>query len=326
MIKATAPPLPNIPWQDPPDHDVIIWRHQGNPIINRNPNPTLSSVYNSAVVPWEDGFVGVFRAEDRSLITRLHRGSSPDGLNWKIEETPITFDQAFPDLSPVRKAYDPRITQIGDDYFITWCHGRKGATVGLGKTQDFKSFSYLGEAFLPYNRNGVLFPKKINGNYAMLSRPSDNGHTPYGNIFYSESPDLTYWGRHRFVMDAGAHPWELVKIGPGPMPIETNQGWLMIYHGVRGLCNGFVYSMGAALLDLDEPWKVLARCKTYLLTPETPYEQVGMTSNVIFPCSALVDGASGRIAIYYGAADCSLAMAYTEVDRLVTYIQRNSAA
>ena len=143
-------------------------------------------------------------------------------------------------------------------------------------------------AFLPFNRNGVLFPRKINGNYAMLSRPSDNGHTPFGDIYYSESPDMTHWGRHRYVMGT-AGGWQSTKIGAGPIPIETTEGWLLIYHGVLTSCNGFVYSFGAALLDLDQPWKVIARGEPYLLAPQAPYERVGDVPNVAFPCAALVD-------------------------------------
>jgi beta-1,4-mannooligosaccharide/beta-1,4-mannosyl-N-acetylglucosamine phosphorylase len=107
----------------------------------------------------------------------------------------------------------------------------------------------------------------------MLSRPSDNGHTPFGDIFYSQSPDLIHWGRHRFVMGT-AGGWQSTKIGAGPVPIETDEGWLLIYHGVLTSCNGFVYSFGAALLDLDEPWKVRYRAAPYLLSPQTLYECV----------------------------------------------------
>ena len=96
--------------------------------------------------------------------------------------------------------YDPRVCKIGDRYFVTWCNGYQGPTIGIAWTTDFKTFHQIENAFLPYNRNGVLFPRKINGNYAMLSRPSDTGHTPFGDIFYSESPDLEFWDRDRFVM------------------------------------------------------------------------------------------------------------------------------
>jgi beta-1,4-mannooligosaccharide/beta-1,4-mannosyl-N-acetylglucosamine phosphorylase len=176
---------------------------------------------------------------------------------------------------------------------------------------------------LPYNRNGVLFPRKINGKYALLSRPSDTRHTSFGDIFYSESPDLIYWGRHRFVM--GTRPgWQSTKIGPGPVPIETTEGWLMFYHGVLTSCNGYVYSFGAALLDINEPWKIKYRCAPYLLAPYRDYECVGDVPNVVFPCAALTDAVTGRIAIYYGAADTVVCLCFTQVDELLAYIKANA--
>ena len=193
---------------------------------------------------------------------------------------------------------------------MTWCSGYHGPTIGVGYTHDFETFHQLDNAFLPFNRNGVLFPRRIGESYAMLSRPSDNGHTPFGDIYYSESPDLVHWGRHRHVMAPVPLTWQSTKIGAGPTPIETDEGWLVLYHGVLTSCNGFVYSMGAALLDLEEPWNVLARGRDYLLSPQVLYEQVGDVPNVVFPCAALVDHESDRISIYYGAADTVVCLAH----------------
>ena len=216
--------------------------------------------------------------------------------------------------------YDPRVCKIDDRYYITWCNGAHGPTIGVAWTEDFKTFHQLENAFLPYNRNGVLFPRKINGMYMMLSRPSDTGHTPFGDVFCSQSPDLTFWGKHRWVM--GTVPgddsaWQSKKIGPGAVPIETDEGWLMIYHGVINTCNGFVYRMGVALLDLDEPWKVKARSRNYILAPQELYECVGDVPNVTFPCAALTDAETGRIAIYYGCADTVTGLAFTTVEELM---------
>jgi beta-1,4-mannooligosaccharide/beta-1,4-mannosyl-N-acetylglucosamine phosphorylase len=193
----------------------------------------------------------------------------------------------------------------------------------VGYTHDFQTFTQIENAFLPFNRNGVLFPRKINGHYAMLSRPSDNGHTPFGDIFISQSPDFIHWGQHRFVMGA-SHGWQATKIGAGPIPIETQEGWLLLYHGVLTSCNGFVYSFGAALLDLDHPWKVLYRGSPYLLSPQTTYECVGDVPNVAFPCAALFDQPSGRLAIYYGGADTVTALAFAFIDKIIDFIKANA--
>lgn len=319
--------LPNMPWQDKPaDCNGVIWRDTRNPIIGWNPIKAASRIFNSAVIPYEDGYVGIFRADHKMGMPCIHLGRSKDGLSWDIEEEPIVWkDETGADYQP-NYAYDPRLVKIEDTYYIVWCTDFGGAALGLGKTKDFKEFIRLENPYIPFNRNGVLFPRKVGGNYILLSRPSDSGHTPFGDIFLSQSPDLVYWGKHRKVMTKGAAGWwQDVKIGGGPVPIETDEGWLIFYHGVVGTCNGLVYSMGAALLDLESPSKVLYRTRDYLLTPETQYEAVGFVPNVVFPCATLQDAATGRIAIYYGAADSYVAVAYAQLDELVAYIKANSA-
>jgi beta-1,4-mannooligosaccharide/beta-1,4-mannosyl-N-acetylglucosamine phosphorylase len=134
---------------------------------------------------------------------------------------------------------------------------------------------------------------------------------------------MTFWGRHRFVMGT-KDGWQSTKVGAGPTPIEMTEGWLLFYHGVLTSCNGFVYSFGAALLDLDQPWKVIYRTSPYLLSPQTLYECVGDVPNVVFPCAALTDAPTGRIAIYYGAADTVTGLAFGYVDEILAYLKDNS--
>lgn len=300
-----------------------MWRSERNPIIPRDLIPCSNSIFNSAVVPFGDGFAGVFRVDDKARSMRLHAGRSKDGVNWEIEHEPIQFISDDPEIGNFVYGYDPRVCKIEDRYCVTWCNGYHGPTIGMAYTYDFKEFYQMENAFLPYNRNGVLFPRKIRGKYMMLSRPSDTGHTPFGDIFVSESPDLVYWGRHRHVMRPNGG-WQATKIGAGPIPIETTEGWLMIYHGVLTSCNGFVYSVGAALLDLDEPWKVMYRTEPYILSPQKLYECVGDVPNVVFPCAALVDAETGRLAMYYGGADTVTCLAFAKVDELVDFIKSNS--
>jgi beta-1,4-mannooligosaccharide/beta-1,4-mannosyl-N-acetylglucosamine phosphorylase len=316
-----------IPWQDRPlGDDSVVWRSSRNPIIPRDLLPRSNSIFNSAVVPFGDGFAGVFRVDDRAREMNLHAGRSADGVTWIIDPEPIDFRPTDGRVGEIQHgfehAYDPRVTWLEDRWYITWCNGYHGPTIGVGYTLDFETFHQLDNAFLPFNRNGVLFPRRIGEHYAMLSRPSDNGHTAFGDIFYSESPDLVHWGRHRFVMGPERWTWASTKVGAGPTPIETPEGWLLIYHGVLTSCNGFVYSMGAALLDLDEPWKVIARGRDYLLSPQTPVEQVGDVPNVVFPCAALVDRATDRISIYYGAADTVTCLAHGYLSEIIASIRR----
>lgn len=317
-----APPLPHLPWQDrPAASSDVVWRYSANPIIPRDALPTSNSIFNSAVVPFKDGFAGVFRCDDKTRTMNIHRGFSRDAIHWEIDPKPIEF-VGDPDVTHFEYRYDPRVIWIEDRFYVSWCNGNHGPTIGLAYTHDFETFQQLENAFLPYNRNGVLFPRKIHGNFAMLSRPSDRGHTPFGDIFYSESPDLTYWGKHRFVMEP-VGGWQSTKVGPGPNPIETNEGWLLFYHGVLTSCNGFVYSFGAALLDLDQPWKVLHRTAPYLMSPQTLYECVGDVPNVVFPCATLIDAPTGRIAIYYGGADTVTGLAFAYVDEVVEFVKHH---
>jgi len=320
-----GPALPNIPWEEKPEgcHDVV-WRSSRNPIIPRDLIPSSNSIFNSAVVPFKGEFAGVFRCDDRRRRMQIHSGRSRDGIRWEMDNERIEFISDIPEIARFEYGYDPRVCWIEDRYYVTWCNGYHGQpTIGVGYTYDFKRFYQLENAFLPHNRNGVLFPRKINGKFAMLSRPSDRGHTPFGDIFYSQSPDMCHWGHHRYVMGP-KEGWQSTKIGAGPIPIETTEGWLLIYHGVLTSCNGFVYSAGAALLDIDKPWQVLYRTAPYIMSPQKLYECVGDVPNVVFPCAALFDAPTGRIAIYYGAADTVTCLAYTQVDALIEYIKSNS--
>lgn len=319
--------LPEIPWEErPKGSSAVIWRSQRNPIIPHDLIPDSNSIFNSAVVPFHDGFAGVFRCDDKCRTMQLHSGKSPDGFSWAIEPARIQWESTDPrvaEINPFEYGYDPRVVWLEDRYYITWCNGYHGPTIGMGYTVDFETFYQMENALLPFNRNGVLFPRRINGKYVLLSRPSDNGHTPFGDIYCSQSPDLIHWGCHRYVMGA-VGGWQSTKVGAGPVPIETSEGWLLIYHGVLTSCNGFVYSFGAALLDLDEPWRVLYRGKPYLLAPQAPYERTGDVPNVAFPCAALVDGATGRAAIYYGGADTVVCLAFARIDEIIDFVKNNA--
>ncbi len=243
-----------MPWEDRPAGCAdVMWRYSKNPVIDRYHIPSSNSIFNSAVVPFEDGFAGVFRCDNKAVQMNIFAGFSKDGIHWDIEHDPIKFKAGNTDMIESEYKYDPRVTWIEDRYWITWCNGYYGPTIGVGYTFDFKEFFQCENALLPFNRNGVLFPQKINGKYALLSRPSDSGHTPFGDIYISYSPDMKFWGEHRHVLSPTPFPvsaWQCTKVGAGPIPILTDEGWLMFYHGVITTCNGFRYSMGAAILDI----------------------------------------------------------------------------
>lgn len=316
--------LPNIPWEERPSgSNDVLWRSAKNPIITRAAVPGANSIFNSAVVPYKDGFAGVFRCDNTARDMQIHAGKSKDGIHWEIKPNRIQFKCEDNELGKFDYGYDPRVCWLEDRYYVTWCNGYHGPTIGVGYTHDFETFYQIENAFLPYNRNGVLFPCKINDKYAMFSRPSDTGHTAFGDIFYSESPDMIHWGHHRHVMSP-VGGWQSTKVGAGPTPIETSAGWLLFYHGVLTSCNGYVYSLGAALLDLEQPWKVIYRTRPYLLNPREYYECVGDVPDVTFPCAALFDPPTGKIALYYGGADTVTCLAFGKFDEILEFIKENS--
>ncbi len=316
----------NIPWEERPQGcKDVMWRYSKNPVIDRYHIPAANSIFNSAVVPFGDGYAGVFRCDNRAVQMNIYAGFSKDGLNWEISNEPIAFKPGNTEMIESMYKYDPRVVFIEDRYWITWCNGYFGPTIGIAYTFDFKEFFQCENAFLPFNRNGVLFPQKFNGKYAMLSRPSDSGHTPFGDIYISYSPDMKFWGEHRHIMGPAAFEesgWQSTKVGAGPVPFLTDEGWLLFYHGVITSCNGFRYAMGAVILDKDDPAKVLYRTRPYLLSPAATYEICGDVPNVVFPCASLREG--DKVAIYYGAADTVVGLAFGYISEILEFTKKNS--
>ena len=168
MSKIIGNALPGIPWQERPEGcDKPVWRYSNNPVIGRHDIPIANSIFNSAVVPFGDGYAGVFRCDSLSVSMDIFAGFSKDAIHWEINHEPVTFEGEDPEVTKREYRYDPRVVKIEDKYFVTWCNGYHGPTIGVAYTYDFKTFHQMENAFLPYNRNGVLFPRKINGRYMM---------------------------------------------------------------------------------------------------------------------------------------------------------------
>jgi beta-1,4-mannooligosaccharide/beta-1,4-mannosyl-N-acetylglucosamine phosphorylase len=303
-------------------NETVLRRYEGNPIIVPQQIEGVNSVFNSAVVPFKGAYAGVFRCDEQDRSMTLHPGFSKDGIHWDISPKRINLVCDDPEIATHGYGYDPRVIPLDGTYYVCWCNNYHGPTIGLARTDDFKTYTQMENMLPPYNRNGVLFPRKIKGKYAMLHRPSDRGHTPFGDMYYAESPDLMHWGKQRFVFGTRGG-WQSTKVGPGPVPIETDEGWLCFYHGVLTSCNGFVYSFGACILDLDEPWKVLARTRPYLLAPTEPYERYGDVPNVTFPTAALVFP-DKTVWVYYGCADTCVGLAIGHLDEIIAFTKDNS--
>ena len=303
-------------------NETVFKRYVGNPIITAKAVPRANSIHNSAIVKYGGGYAGIFRVDEINMNYTLHVGRSRDGIRWDIDARPAKFISRDPDVKVSEHSYDPRVTKLGDTYYVTWCNAEaQGPCIGLATTKDFKTFKQMENPLPPANRNCVIFPRKINGKYAILHRPSDRGHTPFGDIFYATSPDLTHWGAHRFVFGPRGG-WQSTKVGPGPAPIETSEGWLLIYHGVWTSCNGYLYYAGGAILDREKPWHVKYRTKDYLLAPTEVYERVGDVPNVCFPSSAILEGQ--RLRLYYGCADTCISMAEANLPDVIKFIKTHS--
>lgn len=304
-------------------NETIFKRYKDNPIVTSKAVPRANSIHNSAIVPFENGYAGIFRVDEIDFNFTMHVGRSKDGINWHINPDPITMGCDNPEIPIKARTYDPRLTKIDDIYYFTWCiDSPQGPCIGLATTEDFAGFHQMENIMPPANRNCVIFPRKIDGKFAILHRPSDRGHTPFGDMFYSTSPDLTHWGKHRFVFGTLPNGWQSTKIGPGPAPIETSEGWLLIYHGVWTSCNGYIYYVGGAILDKDKPWKVLYRTKDYLLAPTEMYERVGDVPNVVFPSAAIVK--DDVLRMYYGCADTCISIAEAKMGDLIEFIKTHS--
>ena len=205
---------------------------------------------------------------------------------------------------------DPRISKIENKYWITYVAvSRLGAATALASTVDFETFERHGLIFCPENKDVVLFPHKIQGQYASLHRPNPSSHFSCPQIWLACSPDLMHWGSHK-PLYTGSDEWETDRVGAGAPPLEIDEGWLEIYHGSRRSAQANkvgTYSAGALLLDRDDPTCILKRSRGPIMQPSASFEQHGFVPNVVFPTALIESGDS--LHLYYGAADTSIGVA-----------------
>ena len=297
-----------------------LQRHRGNPILKGSDLPyPANSVFNAAVARFGDRYVMVFRTEMYHGRSCFGLAWSADGISWEPEAQPILWPaESEPWASrECMGIWDPRLTQIGATYYLCYvAENEHGSAVAIASTSDFKSFERISYPFYPANRNSCLLPEKVNGEFFMYHRPTGMGRD---GIWCSSSPDLEMWHNHRLCLLPRSHTWDDVKAGTGAVPIKTNQGWLMIYHGVRQQAAGPIYRMGAALFDLQDPAKLIGRSRQWLLQPEEPYEFMGNVGNVVFPCAAIAEP-DGQVKVYYGAADQCICLASGSLDDLLATV------
>lgn len=311
-------------------------RTLSRPILHRNPkNPILTasdwpypvhSVFNAGATLLRDGTTLLLcRVEDHRGHSHLSAARSSNGVDGFVIDPEPTLS-AQPERFPEELwgIEDPRITWVEElgKYAVAYtAFGGDGPGVALALTEDFRSFERCGLVMQPDDKDAALLPRRVDGNFALLHRPiNDTG----AHIWISYSPDLHNWGGHKLLLSARKGGWwDANKIGLSPPLIETERGWLMLYHGVRVTASGALYRVGAALLDRDHPDQCLRRGSAWLFGPEAPYERSGDVANVVFPCGFTVAADGDTLNLYYGAADSVVALGHASIRELLAWLDEH---
>ena len=302
-------------------------RHPDNPILTSADLPyTANTVFNSAAVQLQNETLMLLRVEDRRGFSHLTVARSADGVGaWKIDTQPTMMPSPVEHPEEQWGIEDPRIVELSGEgrYAVTYTgYSPAGPLVSLALTDDFERFERVGAVLPPDNKDAALFPVRIDGRYAMLHRPM-SGMCNGGDIWIAYSPDLRHWGDHKVLLQARSGPWwDAGKIGLSPPPVRTDKGWLMMYHGVRNTCAGSLYRLGLALLDLDDPCRVIRRSNEWIFGPSRSYELHGDVGYVTFPCGLLL--VNGELRMYYGAADTSMALATAPLAEVLQWLDDHS--
>ncbi len=299
----------------------IFERYQGNPILvpDRWPYPS-NATFNPAAVRHNGDTYLLVRVEDLRGFSHLTFACSKDGkTNWQIDEEPSLLPD--PDFNEERWGIeDPRIVWLEDkkQYALTYVSFSKdGPVVSLALSKDLSHFERQGAMLPPEDKDASLFPRLIDGKYTLIHRPIIRGEA---HIWISFSPDLEFWGNHKILLPVRPGWWDSSRVGLGPPPIETDEGWLIIYHGVRLTASGSLYRVGLALLDLEKPWIIRKRSDQWVFGPNESYERVGDVPGVTFPTGTVYDYESDELIMYYGAADSCVCLATARLKDLVAYL------
>ena len=290
---------------------VELTRFSGNPVLEPNPQHRWEAraVLNAAAVKANGLYHMFYRAVDPSLISSIGYAVSIDGLRWMRLDSPILSPQ---EPFEERGVEDPRITYLEGMYYLTYTgYSRHGTRSALARSENLIAWERMG-IVLPdeNNKDHVLFPRRIGGRYAMLHRPPPH-------IWIAYSDDLLHWDNHQIILRTRPGKWDAWRIGAAGTPIYTDQGWVLIYHGVD---ERRIYRLGIAVLDLEDPSRVLVQQDAPMLEPVEGWELYGDVPNVVFSCGQ-ADCESGMY-VYYGAADSVIGVAkleQAELQRLLDY-------
>jgi predicted GH43/DUF377 family glycosyl hydrolase len=331
MLPATSPEPVGIAEENshPCTDESLFTRYAGNPILSRKDWPyPVNSVFNAGATRLPDGDTLLLcRVEDRRGLSHLCAARSSNGIDgWRIDARPTLMPDPSNYPEEIWGIEDSRITYVPElgQYAVAYTSFSKGGPgVSLALTKDFKSFERYGVIMQPEDKDAALLPRRIGGYWAMIHRPVT---TLGAHMWISYSPDLRHWGSHKVMLEARRGGWwDANKIGLCSPPIETEKGWLVLYHGVRQTASGSIYRLGLALFDLDRPDVCLQRGDSWMFGPETPYERGGDVSDVVFPCGQTIGPDGDTIHLYYGAADSCMAMATGSIRCLLSWLELNSS-
>lgn len=308
----------------------LLRRHPDNPLLTSFDWPYfVNTVFNAGAVRLRSGETLLLcRVEDCSGRSHLCVARSADGVtDWTIDSSPTLLPDPENHREEEWGIEDPRIVWLAElgKYAVTYtCYSPAGPGVSLALTEDFRSFERLGNVMPPEDKDAALLPRRFGGRWAMIHRPvSASGGGAH--IWISYSPDLKHWGDHTVVIRARRGPWwDANKIGISPPLVETPEGWLMMYHGVRMTPAGCIYRLGLALLDLEKPSVCLRRSTKWVFGPEKDYERMGDVWDVVFPCGVVLEEDGDTLRVYYGAADTSIALATGSVREMLAWLAQNS--
>jgi beta-1,4-mannooligosaccharide/beta-1,4-mannosyl-N-acetylglucosamine phosphorylase len=299
----------------------LFKKFEGNPILKPEdwPYPT-NAVFNPGAAKLNAETLLLVRVEDMRGFSHLTVARSSDGFtNWEVDPTP-TLEADQSSREEKWGLEDPRIVWLEEQkqFAVTYVSFSEGGPViSLAITKNFRTFARLGALLPPEDKDACLFPRRFNGRFALIHRPIVRGEA---HIWLSFSPDLKHWGDHQLLIRTRAAYWDCHRVGLACQPLETPQGWLLFYHGVRSTTAGQIYRVGLALLELNAPWKVLRRSDEWVLGPRAYYERVGDVGGVVFPTGAVVHKETDQLNLYYGAADCAIAVATANLGEVLDYI------
>lgn len=297
----------------------LLHRFEGNPIVALEDIPfRCNTVFNGSPVKKEGIYYLLIRVEGQRGYSVFALATSRDGLRFTVEDHPVMMpaENGIFEKYEKRGIEDPRITEIDGVYYVMYtAYSEFGARIALAKTEDFYHYERIALVSEPGNKDGILFPEKINDEYVRFDRPIGNN---VGSMWISYSKNLIDWGKSEIVMTPRSQYWDCYRIGASVPPIKTAEGWLEIYHGVKMTSSGPIYRIGTVMLDLENPAAVINRGEESILSPREDYERIGDVGNVVFACGAVLED-NNEIKVYYGGADTHLCVATANFNDLINF-------